>query len=277
MRAPYVRINTLSGIRGLFNKKLWLFRIDAFRRRKKLQALRAPIRQIYAANESSAIAVPKVYDIEYDGPEGPNYAYLNALLFKKDFETITDLVPEEMSRIKVIDIGAGSDELLRFLHSELGVPSENLSGSDVSSASKEIISRDGFQGYVGRIEDLHFPEGNFDLAFLSYFIDYDTNQEKTFEEAVRITRCGGKIILEGKFPVDPFGLTATDKEHARFITKGKNASEDIDLVCQAFLQIGQSQDKKISVEKIVQSERYVYSHYGLWRLPSYFLVFTIGE
>lgn len=277
MGVSYIHINTLSGISGLLNKKLWLFKIEAFKRMKQLRALRTSIRQIYETNKSSDMAVPKVYDLEYKGEDGPNYAYINALLFKKDFEKIVGLASREIVPMKIIDIGAGSDELLRFCHSELGVPSENLFGSDISRASKEIILRDGFQGYAGRIEDLHFPENNSDIAFLTYFIDYDTDQEKTFEETVRIVRPGGKIILEGKFPVDPFGLTETDKTKLQFITKGNNAPEDIDLVCQAFLKIGQSQNKRISVEKIVQSTRYVYSHYGLCQLPSYFLVFRVEK
>ena len=277
MGATYVRINTLSGIHGLFNKKLWLFKMKAFGRMKNLRALRALVRHMYEANKSPGVTVPKVYDIEYGGQEGPNYMYISALLFRQNFETISGLTPREMARMNIIDVGAGSDELLRFCHNELGIPNENLFGSDISRASKEIILKDGFRGYVGRIEDLHFSMNNFDLVFLTYFIDYDTDQEKTFEEAVRIVRPGGKIILEGKFPVDSFGLTAADKKQSHFITKGDSASEDIHLVCQAFLQIGPPQNKKISVEKIVQSMRYVYSHYGLCRLPSYFLVFRIEK
>ncbi len=74
----------------------------------------------------------------------------------------------------------------------------------MSEVSRKIIDTDGFTGYVGRIEDLHLPEKSFDVVYLSYFIDYDTNQAATFSEAIRLCKPGGKVVLEGLFPVRPF-------------------------------------------------------------------------
>lgn len=272
--ASYGRLNTLSRVHGFFNKKLWLLKIEVLKRIKNISAVRKLIHHSYGTSSCSDEMIPKIYDVEYGGPNGPNYMYINSLLFKKDFETITGFTSKEVSRMKIIDVGAGSNELLRFLHTELHVQKENLFGSDVSSVSREIVLKDGFLGHIGRLEDIAFSKNSFDLVFLSYFIDYDTNQKKTFDESIKIVRPGGKIILEGKFPSSPFGLMDTDKNSLDFVTKGNDIIEDIDLVYQAFSQIGKLENKKILLERIVQSDRYVYSHYGLCKLPSYFLVFA---
>ncbi|MDP3965758.1 MAG: class I SAM-dependent methyltransferase [bacterium] len=273
--AEYMHISTLSGISGLFNKKLWSFKIEALKRIGRLYRVRKMIQHIYKISSSSNEAITAMYDVEYGGVNRPNYMYLNALLFRQEFEKITGITADEVKNLKIIDVGAGSNELLRYLHAEFEVQSNQLFGSDLSAVSKEIILKDGFQGHAGRIEQLHFLENNFDLVFLSYFIDFDTDQRKTFEEVVKITRPGGKIILEGKFPSNPSGLSEADKGQINFITKGVEATEDIELVCRAFEEIAKAQDKKSSVERIVKSERHVFSRYGLCKLPSYFLVIKI--
>ncbi|MEK7106861.1 MAG: class I SAM-dependent methyltransferase [Patescibacteria group bacterium] len=274
--AEYPCIDTLSGISGLFNRKLWSFKIESLKRMGRLYALRKLIQRIYKISPSSNEAIASMYDVEYGGAGRPNYMYVNALLFRQEFEKITGVTADEVKNLKIIDVGAGSNELLRFLRAEFGVKSNHLFGCDLSPVSAEIIQKDGFHGYAGRIEALHFPDNNFDLVFLSYFIDFDTDQRKTFEEAVKITQPGGKIILEGKFPSNPSGLSDIDKGRINFITKGIEAAEDIELVCRVIEQIAQFQNKKISVQKIIHSNRYVFSsRYGPCKLPSYFLVFKI--
>ncbi|MDO8522068.1 MAG: class I SAM-dependent methyltransferase [bacterium] len=275
--AEYIYIDTLSGMSGLFNRKLWSFKIEALKRIGRLYTVRKLIKHIYKMSSSSSEAIASMYDVEYGGLDRPNYMYLNTLLFRQEFEKITGITADEMKNLKIIDVGAGSNELLRFLHTEFGIKHNQLFGSDLSPASVKIIIEDGFHGYTGRIEQLHFPENNFDLVFLSYFIDFDTDQRKTLEEVVKITQPGGKIILEGKFPSNPSGLSDADKGQINFITKGVEVVEDIELVCRAIEQIAQFQNKRISVERVIRSKRYVFSRYGLCKLPSYFLVFRIGN
>jgi len=237
----------------------------------KLQNL---IRAAREESVSSDQATARVYDLEYQGAK-PNYGYANPLLCLEGFEQITRIKAANAPKLLVIDIGAGSNEFLRFCHTTLNIPSEQLHGSDISPASKVLIERDGFKGYVGRIENLKFPTNSFDLAYLSYFIDYDTNQRATFSSAIALVRSGGKIILEGLFPVRPFALLDEDKNTFSYITKGQSAAEDIGLVIEAFKSLGESEQKQVSPESVIKSYRYVSSHYGFHKLPSYFITFSI--
>lgn len=274
-RAKYIDMRN-EGI-GVFDARLWRLRIRALKGVVALDSIRKIIENTYKTSTTSGEAISRMYDIEYGGIDEPHYAYLNALLYKSSFEHVTGYSLEEVKKLKIIDVGAGSNELLRYCHTEFGVPSDQLYGSDISLASKDIIEKDGFHGYVGRIENLALPDNNFDAVFLTYFIDYDTDQRTTFENALKIIRFGGRIILEGLFPCKPFGLLDTDKEKHTFITKGNNAPEDLSLVCSAFINIGREQNKKIIVEKIVRGWRYTYSHYGLNKLPSYFIVLKVTK
>ncbi|MDO8552339.1 MAG: class I SAM-dependent methyltransferase [bacterium] len=273
--AKYVHIKTLSGLSGLFCRPLWAFRFEALKRMAGLYAVQRLAKHAYKMSSGSEQVIASIYDIEYQGNR-PNYMYLNALLFPEQFNKITGIAAPKLNDLQIIDIGAGSNELLRFLHHQFGVNSRQLHGTDISPASTAIIRANGFHGYTGRIEHLGFPTNHFDLAFLSYFLDFDTDQEKTFEEAVRITKPNGEIILEGKFPAYPFGVPAADRKHLNFLTKGKDACEDIELVFRALMQIASVQNKSISLQRIIRSERYVFSRYGLCRLPSFFLVMKIS-
>ena len=255
---------------------LWLFRFRSFLKIKDRFRVSRMAKKAHKTSLTSDEAVSRLYDAEYGRNNKPNYMYLNALLYRQNFEFIVGLGKSEIKNLKILDVGAGINELLRFCHDILGVSSNQLYGSDVSEASKRIIEKDGFDGYVGRLENLNLPENYFDLVFLSYFIDYDTNQRATFEGALRILRPGGKIILEGLFPSRPNGLLEVDKAKDIFITKGEDAAEDISLVCNAFINISKEQNKKIGVNKIVRASRYIHNQRGLNKLPSYFIVLTVS-
>ena len=277
LNAEYINIRNPIRISGLLNTRLWRFQLRALSHMSELWAVQSKINLAYKVSRTSDEAITGMYDAEYNTKRGSHYTYLNTLQYPRGFKKITGYLPKETSQMKIIDIGAGSNEFLRFLHNEIAVPRNQLHATDISKASIEIINRDGFQGYLGRIENLSLPESFFDITFLSYFIDYDTNQRATFEETVRITKPNGKIILEGLFPSCPSGLLESDRTGLTFITKGDAAAEDIMLVCQAFQDIAKAQRKKILVEKIIHGWRYIYNRRGHSKLPSYFLVFLVIE
>lgn len=272
--AEYIDIR--SKTLGLFDARLWLFELKALIQSFRVFSVNKIVSKIYKTSATSGEAITKMYDVEYGGNR-PNYMYLNSLLYKSKLELITGYRADEIKEMKILDVGAGSNELLRFCHGELGIPSEQLYGSDISIASKNIIVGDGFQGYAGRLEGLALPENYFDLIFLSYFIDYDTDQEATFRSAIKKARTGGKIVLEGLFPVRYLGLLEKDKDNYRFVTKGNSAVEDISLICNSFFKLSKEQDKKIIVEKIVRARRYISNRLGLNRRPSYFIVFKVVQ
>jgi len=117
----------------------------------------------------------------------------------------------------------------------------------------------------------------FDIAYLSYFIDYDTNQAATFNATIDLIKPGGRIVLEGLFPVRPFALLENITETFSFITRGVTVEEDIVLVMESFIQLGKAKGRNVRLEKVVKTHRFVHSHYGFRRLPSHFLTFSVSE
>lgn len=273
--AEFVNLRSIPTVISAVRTQYVLLRNMANSRISLFSEVNARAKDAYEQTTDSDTAIANMYDAEYGGTEGSHYAYVSALLNRSGFEAITGIDIETAKQLHFIDVGAGSNELLRFLNSELHVPAESLAGTDISPASRDLISKDGFAAYVGRTEILPIAPESYDVCFLSYFVDYDTNQHATFESALRMTRNGGKVILEGLFPCTSFGLLPKDRETRKFVTKGESAAEDIELVALDFINIGKSLERKVEVERICIGERYVYSHFGLVQLPSYFLTLSV--
>lgn len=210
------------------------------------------------------------YDEEYKNGE---YAYLSPLLTRTGFENVVGIDTEEVRNLRIIDIGAGSGEFLRFCKDALHVPAANLYAVDVSKESIALAKRDGIAGGVGRIENLQIPPSSFDIAYLSYFIDYDSNQQATFDATLNLLKDGGLMVIEGWFPVRPFALSPHDKNSLSFITKGRTTEEDITLIYN-YLQTKGS----ISLVRALQGKRYVQSkRYGFQKLSSTCIVFKVEK
>ena len=270
--AEYLNI---SGVFNVFYLPLWKFKKKVFKHLVFFPSVSKAINIIYKKSKNSEEAIREMYDVEYGGDNGSNYMYLNGLLDLNYFEKIIGYKKGEIVNKKIIDIGAGSNELLRFLNSEIGISKDLLYGVDISPASRDIIVGDGFHGFCGRTENLKSIGNKFDVVSLSYFVDYDTDQLATFDAAVEKVSSHGKIILEGIFPSKYLGLLEKDISKCTFITKGNSAVEDINLVCGTFVDLGKKYDKKIKVERIVKSWRYIYNRLGLNKRPSFFLIFSV--
>lgn len=273
--AEFVSLKSVPSLVTTMQSQYRLFRQEANMRAPFFSEMNARAKNAYESTNDSDTAIATMYDAEYGGEVGPHYAYLNSLLNVEGFEIITGISRSDAKFLSIIDLGAGSNELLRFLRDVLKVPSENLAGSDISPESRNLIAKDGFAAYVGRTELLPIAPESFDVSFLSYFVDYDTDQHSTFESALKMTRSGGKVILEGLFPCTSFGLLPKDRETLKFVTKGESAAEDIELVALDFIKTGQTHGRDVEVERISIGERYVYSHFGLNTLPSYFLTLSV--
>ena len=275
LSAEYVDVRRMPAIAKVLQTQSRIFKRDSSLKSSRFSLVSDLARAAYKNAHSSDSAIAEMYDAEYGGSEGPHYSYLTALLVIEGFVSITGVTPEEARELCMIDVGAGSNELLRFCRDSLGVPSQNLAGTDISPASGALIARDGFSAYVGRIETLPIAPETFDICFLSYFVDYDTNQYATFASAIQKTKRGGRIILEGLFLCTSFGLLPHDRETLAFVIKGNSAAEDLELVAHAFQRAGAEQGRDVQIERITTGKRYVYSHYGLRTLPSYFLTVRV--
>jgi ubiquinone/menaquinone biosynthesis C-methylase UbiE len=240
-----------------------------------ISALREQIGIAYKTSRTSDEAISKMYDAVYGEAGGPHYRYSSVLLTRAGLEYVSGNSMRDLKPLRIIDIGAGNAELLRFLRDSVGISKERLWGCDISRESSEIINREGFNGYCGRIDALQLPRDNFDVVFLSYFIDYDMDQEATFGESIKITKSGGRIILEGLFPCRSFGILEDGNEKHNFVTKGKSAAGDIALVCGAFQELAPRLGKKVLIEKLIAGWRHIYNDRGMNKLPSYFIVMRV--
>lgn len=210
----------------------------------------------------------EIYNVEYSKS---NYGFVNALIVGPLFESIIGVSQTKLNTLKIIDVGVGSGELENFLINN-GCSSSSIFGVDTSNASIELISKMGIQGRVGALSEVSIQNDSFDLTFLSYFIEYDTTQSDTFYDAVRITKSGGKIIFEAFLPAH-IKFIKNDKT----VTRGYFLIDDIDRIKKNFYIHTEKLNKNCKLEKISVGHRWVYSHYGLCKLPSVFMTFTISD
>ena len=200
-----------------------------------------------------------------------NYSFLSPLFVSDWLMRISGYSKTELEKIKICDVGSGSGELEEYLLS-LGITSTHLYSIDVSLASIERQKRMGINAYHGTINILPSIE-RFDLIFLSYFIDYDSNQSTTFTSAINHANPGAKVILEGLLPARYMGRSTQSPNNT--ITRGRFAFEDVGLISKAFENLSNQVSRIAKLERLVVGERYVYSHKGFCLLPSYFLVYKI--
>ncbi|OGI76011.1 hypothetical protein A3C67_01425 [Candidatus Nomurabacteria bacterium RIFCSPHIGHO2_02_FULL_42_19] len=201
-----------------------------------------------------------------------HYGFLNALLVWNGLTLISGYTRNELKKKEICDVGSGSGELEEHLLS-LGVTGTHLHSVDVSRASIERQKRLGINVYEGTIGILPATL-RFDIIFLSYFIDYDNNQLATFASAIEHANRGAKIILEGRLPAR-FLVGQSDQQASNTVTRGRFAFEDARLISQAFDNLAHKVSRTAKLERLVVGSRYVYSHFGFSRLPSYFLVFKV--
>ena len=218
--------------------------------------------------------IQEMYEIEYAMPNNSHYAFLNALLSTEGLEKLTGFPIDQLRQRQILDVGTGSGELIRFLLSQR-VPPAHLGGTDIAHASIEAMENMGVRGYQGRLEDLSIPAHSIDLLFLSYFIDYDTNQKETLNSAIKLMRTGGTIVFEGLLPCI-VGGGQTQRDHIeRRITRGRSLGEDTTLICQAFVDQANNEKRTAKIEKIILSYRYIYNQLGLRKRRSVFIVAEI--
>lgn len=229
------------------------------------------LQQLYSSNNITDSTISNIYNIEYKqnilNSDTCNYKFLNTLLLENGFTKIVGTTTKNLHGKKILDVGAGSGELEKFLI-EQGCNLKDITTTDVSEESCKKISSLGISSLVGRLEDLNFEQNYFDVIFLSYFIDYDTDQISTFKATSKILKSGGKIIFEGLLPCHP--VLKIEKDNDKFITKGKSILGDIKNIVEFFKQ--NSQD--IYLEAIYIGFRYIHNRNGIVKLNSSFLVFS---
>ncbi len=230
---------------------------------------RPQLQELYRSSNVTNATISDIYNIEYNQNtlNNCNYKFLNALLFENGFNKISGINIENLKGKKILDVGAGSGELEKFLITQ-GCNPKDITVTDVSEESCKKISTLEISALVGRLENLNFEQNYFDLIFLSYFIDYDIDQVSTFKATSKILKSGGKIIFEGLLPCEPVLKIKQDKN--KFITKGKSLLGDIECIVNFFKQ----NLNNIFLEGIYLGSRFIHNKNGIVKLDSCFLVFV---
>ena len=199
--------------------------------------------------------------------ERPLYGFCNALLVPALFQKITGISVDELRRQMILDVGAGSGGLEHFFLAH-DVPADHVTALDPSKGSLELLFKMGITSERGTLQRGLFEQKSFSLIFLSYFIDYDTNQKETLRGTLEAVRSGGKIILEARFPV-----TLKVPKSDETLVSGPFSTIDIPRILSYMESVS---DRKILLERIGTGHRYTYASKGLVRYNSTFLVFKIG-
>jgi ubiquinone/menaquinone biosynthesis C-methylase UbiE/uncharacterized protein YbaR (Trm112 family) len=87
----------------------------------------------------------------------------------------------------VIEIGCGSGALLTRLAARLKVgidPAKNL-----------LVPTQGFAGFLGSAGHLPFRDASFNLVYFKHSLHHVEDKRRAFDEAVRITRRGGRLVI----------------------------------------------------------------------------------
>ncbi len=150
------------------------------------------------------------YDAWYDEPEG-------AGLYAAELETLRPLIRETDSPRLEIGVGTG-----RF-----AAPLEMEYGIDPAVAPMRIAAGRGVACVAATGEDLPFRSGTFGAAVFVFTLCFVDDARRVIQEATRVTRPGGRVIL-GVVPADgPLGAhyRRLGEEghriyrHARFYTR----------------------------------------------------------
>ncbi len=201
------------------------------------------------------------YNVEYEFRhelEGSLYSFDSHI-----FSLLEEILKNCSKRSIIIDAGAGNGQLLKYIR-QLGF--YNLIGIDISSKSIDLIEKFGINCFCGRIESSPVMYNSIDILFLSYFIDRDSDQARTFIHSINLLKRNGTLVIEGLFPcvlVDSNGVNYGPAN----VTRGKDALEDI------FLAINFLEREGLKLTKMIRGNRKVFSLDGLEELSSDILIF----
>jgi len=115
-----------------------------------------------------------------------------------------ELLPEARrvdGSVKILDVGAGSGELLRAVHRWLGTQQSVLVGAEIDAKSARAINRGSVKGEINAIQcdalRMPFADNSFDFAYCSLFLHHFAD-----EKAVTLLREMSRVASRGIFVID---------------------------------------------------------------------------
>jgi ubiquinone/menaquinone biosynthesis C-methylase UbiE len=129
----------------------------------------------------------------------------NKSIYLSELEAFKKVIPINK---KGLEIGVGTGRFAEPLGIEYGVdPSENM---------LSIARKRGIKTFVGKGENLPFPDKEFDYVLLAITICFVENPDKVIEEARRVLKDNGKIIIgivDKNSPLGKFYLEKKKEGH----------------------------------------------------------------
>jgi len=129
----------------------------------------------------------------------------NKSIYLSELEAFKKVIPINK---KGLEIGVGTGRFAEPLGIEYGVdPSENM---------LSIAKKRGIKTFVGKGENLPFPDKEFDYVLLAITICFVENPDKVIEEARRVLKDNGKIIIgivDRNSPLGKFYLEKKKEGH----------------------------------------------------------------
>jgi 2-polyprenyl-3-methyl-5-hydroxy-6-metoxy-1,4-benzoquinol methylase len=143
--------------------------------------------------ELSTIYPPNYYAYNYDTAISPIALkakdWLDGIKVKQWLNHVSTSLPQ------FLDVGCGNGRYLQMLH-QLGVPKEKLYGVDMDTKQIAELKSQGFQSYLGRIEDIDFPEASFDLIVLLQVLEHVNHPKTLVQSLASLLNKGGVLIVE---------------------------------------------------------------------------------
>ena len=129
----------------------------------------------------------------------------NKSIYLSELEAFKKVIPINK---KGLEIGVGTGRFAEPLGIEYGV--------DPSESMLSIAKKRGIKTFVGKGENLPFPDKEFDYVLLAITICFVENPDKVIEEARRVLKDNGKIIIgivDRNSPLGKFYLEKKKEGH----------------------------------------------------------------
>ncbi|XRP96628.1 class I SAM-dependent methyltransferase [Methanocaldococcus sp. 16A] len=107
----------------------------------------------------------------------------NSIIYKSEIEALKRHIPKG----KGLEIGVGTGRFAKPFDIKIGV--------DVSKEMAKIAEKRGIKVIIAKGEDLPFKDKEFDFVLINTVLEFSENPKKMIEEAKRVLKKGGKIII----------------------------------------------------------------------------------
>jgi SAM-dependent methyltransferase len=92
---------------------------------------------------------------------------------------------------RVLEVGGGEGELAERIRDELGV---EVVGVDQSERMVELQRSKGIDAQVGDVQQLPFPDGDFDVALAAWMLYHVRDLDRGLAELARVLKPGGRLV-----------------------------------------------------------------------------------